>query len=100
LLDDERNSPIHISSREGYIEILKYLLEHNPQANLKNISCHSPLELAKNDKISQVLQDYLNEIKYKHNQKEIQNTSDTLSKNLLGKFNNCIKIGKNKYYRF
>jgi len=90
LLDDQKNNPIHICAREGHKEILKLMLEHNPEADTKNLQNNTPLDLAKNDKIRQIIQNYLNETKYTFYQVKIHKSSDRLNKNLIGEFNQCV----------
>ncbi len=71
------------------MEILKYFLEKNPQANLRNKDNKNPLNLAKSPKIREILQNYLNETKYKYHQVQIHKSKEILAKNLIGEFNDC-----------
>jgi ankyrin repeat protein len=106
-LDDEKNNPIHICSFRGHLELLKYLLEKYPQADTKNIYGKSPLELAKNDKIKDLLKEYYAKNTYQYhkitihdissNKKTQVNTEKENKLNVLKTINNHNKFQSNDY---
>lgn len=103
-LDDEKNSPIHLCAMRGHVELLRYFLERHPQADSKNIYGKSPMDLAKNDKIKDVLRDYLNKNTYHYHKITIHDIDSKCANNLLygksyspnGNTNNANHLKKNK----
>jgi hypothetical protein len=88
VLDDEKNNCIHLTSQRGHYELLKYLLEKLPQADLKNIYGKTPFDLAKNDKVKQLLNEYLGKKNHHFHKITIHNAPT--------KFANELILNKNK----
>jgi len=90
LLDDEKNSPIHLCAQKGHFELLKYFLEKFPQADTKNIYGKTPLDLASSDKIRDLLLDFLNKKSYNFHKITIH----TANSKIVNEFLNNIKDKK------
>ncbi|CAG9325167.1 unnamed protein product [Blepharisma stoltei] len=60
-------SPLHIAASNGHLEIIKLLLSHGADPDIKDKQGDSALNLAKNKKIKQILQDWSEEVKYDAN---------------------------------
>lgn len=83
-LDDEKNNPIHLCAQKGHIELLRYFLERHPQADSKNIYGKTPMDLAKNEKIKEVLKDYFNKNTYHYHKITIHDIDSKCANLLLG----------------
>lgn len=82
-LDDEKNSLIHICSNKGHVELLKYLLERFPAADTKNIYSKTPIELAKTERIRDILKDYLTKSTPQYHKITIHETNNKSANNLI-----------------
>ena len=85
ILDEEKNNLVHICAAKGHVELLKYILEKNPQADLKNLHGFTPLDLTVNEKIKELLNDYLKKNSNQYHKVTIHNSSDKSANNLLNK---------------
>ena len=95
-VDDEKNSPVHICASRGHVELLKYFLERYPQADCKNIYGKTPLDLSKNDKIKELLKDYLIKNTYQYHKITIYDTNNKCANNLIYGKNDIGSNGKKK----
>ena len=93
LLDDEKNTPIHLCAYKGHYELMKYFLEKIPQADGKNIYGKTPWDLAMNEKIKDLIYDYLNKKSYNYHKITIH----TANNKVVNDFLNNIKDKKSNY---
>lgn len=70
----------------GHLELLKFLLEKNPQVDNKNIFGKTPLDLAINSKIKDFLTEYINQGLVKFTKVTIHKTNMKSANNLILNF--------------
>jgi hypothetical protein len=100
LLDSEKNNVVHICSSNGHVELLKYLLDKHPQADTKNIYGKSPLDLAKNPKIVDLLKTYYSKNTVQYHKITIHDVSTNFTKsdkNSKSQKINLMKPAHNKF---
>lgn len=82
-LDNEKNTAVHLCCLNGHVELLKYLLEKNPDADCKNIYNKTPLCVGKNEKIREILKDYLSKTTFHYHKVTIFETKNKVASNML-----------------
>lgn len=57
-MDDEKRTPLHFAVSNNHTDVVKFLLEQNVNPHIKNKNGELPIDLAKNDKIKELLTNY------------------------------------------